>query len=128
MPIRLIDPAKPIKWVHPKDDPKNPTVFNVVALSEGKARELRNEFITGPNVKAADINAFHVKMFLQCVKSIDNVVMPGDVAPRSIHAPEDIRMFLDVLPAEYSQAIYAAVQNLSELDAGTVKNSEESHV
>lgn len=126
MPIRLIDPSKPIKWVHPKDDAKNPTVFNIVALTEGKARELRNQFVTGPEVKAVDINAFHMQMFLQCVKSIDNVTMPGDVEPRSINAPDDIRKFIDCLPAEYSEAIYKAIQNVTELDAGTIKNSDAS--
>lgn len=126
MPIRLIDPSKPIKWVHPADKSESPTVFNIVALTEGKARELRNMFITGPDVKAVDINAFHTQMFLQCVKSIDNVTMPGDTIPRTITAPEDIRMFLDCLPAESAKAIYEAIQNLTELDAGTLKNFDES--
>lgn len=125
MPIRLINPDKPIKWVHPEErDKDNPTVFNIVALSEGAAREIRNEFINKSD--KPDVNGFRMAMFLKAVKSIENVTMPGDSQPRSISAPEDIRMFLDCLPVESVGPIYEAIQNLTELDAGTIKNSAES--
>lgn len=132
MPIRLINPDKPIKWAHPQDRDvgghplPNATVFNIVALTEGKARELRSQFITGADTKAVDINAFKMEMFLLCVKSIDNVTMPGDSQPRSLNAPEDIRLFLDWLPVELVGPIYDAIQNLTDLDAGTIKNSVAS--
>jgi hypothetical protein len=127
MPIRLIDPTKPIRWVHPLERAGiAPTVFNIICLTEGKARELRNTYIASPDLKAPDVNGFKMAVFLQCVKSIDNVTMPGDALPRTIAAPEDIRYFLDCLPVELVAPIYEAIQNLTELDAGTIKNSEES--
>lgn len=127
MPIRLIDPSQPISWVHPSERGKdNPTVFKIVALTEGRARALRAQYIMGPDNKTPDINGFKMSMFLECVKAIENVTMPGDVVPRTINAPEDIRLFLDCLPVELVSPIYEAIQNITELDEGTLKNSVES--
>lgn len=132
MPIRLIDPSRPIKWVHPNDRDSlgrpraGVTVFNVVGLTEGKARELRLRFIVGPDVKMPDLIGFKSELFAACVKSIENVQLPGEAVPRTLSKPEDIQKFIDCLPAEFAGDIYEAIQNIAELDAGTLKNSDES--
>ena len=129
MPIRLIDPNCPVKWVHPidKDDPKA-MVFHIVCLTEGQSRKIANEFLGKvPNEQV--VNHIQHAMFVECVKRIDNVYLPGDSsAPRSISEPEDKQQFLDCFPAQYMGPLYVAMQNVNALDEGALKNSDASPV
>lgn len=127
MPIRLIDPKCPIKWVHPQDDAASPMVFHIVCLTEGQSRKIANQFLGSvPNEQL--VNHIQHAMFCECVKRIDNVVLPGESTPRSISGPEDKQQFLDCFPAQYMGAVYAAIQNLNKLDEGEIKNSDASPV
>lgn len=127
MPIRLIDPNVPIQWVHPSEKgKKDATVFHVVGMTEGAARILRAQYMTGPIISAEQVNAMKSAAFTQCVKRIDNVMFPGESAPHTIDKPEDIQKFVNFLPVALAQEIYDAINNIADLDAGTIKNSDES--
>ena len=128
MPIRLIDPSVPTQWVHPSEKGnKDATVFHVVGMTEGAARILRAQYMTGPIISAEQVNAMKSASFAQCVKRIDNVILPGESVARTIDKPEDIQKFVNCLPVALAQEIYEAINNIADLDAGTIKNSEGSH-
>jgi len=102
-------------------------VFHIVCLTEGKSRQIANEFLGKvPNEQV--VNHIQHAMFIECVKRIDNVLLPGETTPRSIYGLEDKQQFLDCFPAQYMGPLYVAMQNVNSLDEGAVKNSDASPV
>lgn len=126
MALRLIDPKKAIRWVHPSEKGRdNPTTFHIVPLTEGQSREISAAHPTLANQKGIHISQDEIyrDIFLSNVKMIENVQWPGDTTLSTITNRECIKRFYDSLPPEYAAPIYAAIQNLSVLEEGESKNS-----
>jgi hypothetical protein len=129
VPMRLIDPDKGIPWIHPDErGQEGATTFHIVPLSEGQSRRLMaaHQNIKDGGAPQIDIDKFLGDLYLKNVVRIDNVLWPGSTAPVMITSVEDRLRFLECVPAGFMGAIYAAIQNLSKLDEGEVKNSDGS--
>jgi hypothetical protein len=125
--MRLINPEKGVRWIHPDErDQDTPTIFHIVPLTEGQSRRLlaaRQNIRADGGAVQIDIDKFLGDLYLKNVVQIDNVLWPGSTTPVTIATEADRLRFLECVPAGFMGPIYQAIQNLSKLDEGEIKNS-----
>ncbi len=130
--IRLVDPSKPIKWVHPdeKDEKGKPLpnamIWGLLPLTEKQSRAMYADIDMGALARGAipkgEVDNAMLEMFADHVKFIHNVVLPGQGTPRDLTTRADLDRFLDCVPPGVMDKVYVAIQNLSALDDGAVGN------
>lgn len=130
MPMRLIDPEHGVRWVHPDErGVPDATVFHIVPMTEGQSRRLlaaHQNIRSDGTLPQIDIDKFLSDLYLKNVIKIENVLWPRSAAPVTITSESDRLRFLECVPAGFMGAVYMAIQNLSKLDEGEVKNSSGS--
>jgi hypothetical protein len=131
--LRLVDPTAAMPWWHPSERnlpaEAERTVFWIVPLTVGQDRRLEAALggtAIGESALRAQMASYYERLFMSNVQRIENVMLPGMGTSCTIESEADKRKFLDALPAQAWPPIFQAIQSLSALDAGTVKNSADS--
>ncbi len=129
--LQLVDPSKPVVWVHPDDrslPPNEQTLFHIKPLTEAQSRRLKTvhptKMVDGAIV--LDTDAMMYDLFIECVALIVNV-KGTDEQPITFEGERGARNFLEQFPPEHMEPIYAAIQRTGALREGEVGNSEGSH-
>lgn len=124
--LQLVDPNKPIVWVHPDDRKKLPndqTLFHIKPLTEAQSRRLKikhpTKMIAGAVV--LDDDAMMFELFIECVVKIEHAKSPEGESI-SFENDNGARQFLESIPPEFMKPIYAAIQNTGDLSDGELGN------
>lgn len=129
--LQLVDPNKPIIWVHPDDralPPSEQTLFHIKPLTEAQSRRLKTEHPTKmiDGAVVLDDDAMMFELFIACVVKIEHV-RGSDGEVHWFEHDNGARRFLEAIPPEFMKPIYAAIQNTGDLSEGELGNLNGSH-